>query len=43
MIFDQFNHELAPGETRAVKDFMPDAKIQSFPFGAMPTAYIVKP
>lgn len=43
MVFDQFNHELAPGETRAIKEFMPDLKIRSFPFGWMPTAYVVKP
>ncbi len=43
MIFDQFNHELAPGETRAVKEFMPEAKIKSLPFGWMPTAYVIKP
>lgn len=42
MIFDQFNHELAPGETRAIKEFMPDAKIRTFTFGWMPTAYVVK-
>lgn len=43
MIFDQFNHEVAPGETRAIKEFMPDAKMRTFPFGWMPTAYVVKP
>ncbi len=43
MVFDQFNHELAPGETRAIKEFMPEAKIRTFPFGWMPTAYVVKP
>ena len=43
MIFDQFNHELSPGETRAIKEYMPDAKIRTFPFGWMPTAYAVKP
>ena len=43
MIFDQFNHELSPGETRAIKEFMPQAKIKTFPFGWMPTAYVVKP
>jgi predicted O-methyltransferase YrrM len=42
MIFDHFSHEFAPGETRAIKEFMPDAKIKSFPFGWMPAAYIVK-
>jgi len=43
MIFDQFNQELSPGETRAVKEFMPHAKLQTMPFGWMPTAYVVKP
>lgn len=42
LIFDQFNHELSPGETRAIKEFFPDMKIQTFPFGAMPTAYVTK-
>lgn len=43
MVFDQFNHETSPGETRAVKEFMPDAKIRTLPFSWMPTAYVVKP
>jgi hypothetical protein len=43
MVFDQYNHEVAPGETRAIREFMPDAKIKTFPFGWMPTAYVVKP
>ena len=43
IIFDQFSHELAPGETRAIREFMPEAKIRSFPFAWMPTAYVVKP
>ena len=43
MVFDQFNHETSPGETRAVKEFMPDAKIRTFSYGWMPTAYVVKP
>jgi hypothetical protein len=43
LIFDQFNHELSPGETRAIKEFLPDAKMHAFPFGTMPTAYVVKP
>ena len=43
MIFDQFNQELSPGETRAIKEFMPDAQIKTLPFGWMPTAYVVKP
>lgn len=43
MIFDQFNHEVAPGEARAIREFMPDAKLRTFPFGWMPTTYVVKP
>jgi hypothetical protein len=43
MIFDQFNQELSPGETRAVKEFMPDAKLRTMPYGWMPTSYVVKP
>jgi hypothetical protein len=43
LILDQFNHELAPGETRAIREFMPDAKMKTFPFAWMPTAYVVKP
>lgn len=43
MIFDQFNHEVAPGETKAVKELLPsDAVIRTFPAGWMPTAYVVK-
>jgi hypothetical protein len=42
MVFDHFNHEVAPGETRAIKECLPDAKIRTSPFGWMPTAYVVK-
>jgi len=43
MIFDQFNHEAAPGETRAVRELLPsDAVLRTFPHGGMPTAYVVK-
>lgn len=43
VIFDQFNHEVAPGETQAVKELLPpDAVVRTFPFGSMPTAYVVK-
>lgn len=43
LILDQFNHELAPGETRATKECLPDdAVIRTFPHGWMPTAYVVK-
>lgn len=43
MIFDHFSHEFAPGETRAIQEFLPDAKIKTFPFGWMPVAYVIKP
>lgn len=42
MLFDHFNHEVAPGETRAIDELLPGAKVRTFTFGWMPTAYIVK-
>ena len=43
MIFDQYNHEVAPGETQAVKELLPhDSIIRTFPNGWMPTAYVIK-
>ncbi|WP_315718570.1 MULTISPECIES: class I SAM-dependent methyltransferase [unclassified Bradyrhizobium] len=43
MVFDQYNHEAAPEETRAIRDSLPaEAIIRSFPNGWMPTAYVVK-
>lgn len=42
LLLDHFNHEVAPGETRAVREFLPDAEVRTFPYGWMPTAYIVK-
>jgi hypothetical protein len=43
VIFDQFNHEAAPEETRAVLEFLPaGTKIRTFPHGWMPTAYVIK-
>jgi hypothetical protein len=42
LILDQFNFDIAPGETQAVKEFLPDVQIHSFPWGWMPTAYIIK-
>jgi hypothetical protein len=43
LILDQFNHELAPGEARAVREFLPDAKLRTLPGAWMPTTYVVKP
>ena len=43
LILDQFNFEVAPGETLAVRDLLPeDAVIRTFPNGWMPTAYVIK-
>lgn len=42
LILDQYNHELAPGETIAVKEFLPDQEIYTIPNSWMPTAYIIK-
>ncbi|MEI6265409.1 MAG: class I SAM-dependent methyltransferase [Sphingobacteriia bacterium] len=43
LILDQFNFDIAPGETRAIKEFLgEDVQIKTFPWGWMPTAYIVK-
>lgn len=42
LIFDQFNHELSPGETRAVRELLPDQPVRTFPWAWMPSGYIVK-
>ena len=42
VIFDQYNHELSPGETLAVREILPDAKVQVIPNIWMPSGYIVK-
>ena len=43
LILDQYNFEVAPGETLAVRDLLPeDAVIHTFPQGWMPTAYVIK-
>jgi hypothetical protein len=43
MILDQYNHEVAPGETQAIRELLPpDSVIRTFPQGWMPTAYVVK-
>jgi len=43
LILDQFNHEIAPGETRGVREFLPDIPIHSYVFTNHPSGYIVKP
>ena len=42
LILDQFNHELSPGETIAVREFLGNSKIQTLQNIWMPSAYIVK-
>jgi hypothetical protein len=42
VIFDQYNLDIAPGETRAVREVLPHAVIRTFPNGWMPTAYVIK-
>ncbi|MDC2963856.1 class I SAM-dependent methyltransferase [Gammaproteobacteria bacterium] len=42
MIFDQYNHELAPGETIAIRELLPDVQIQTIPNAWMPNAFAIK-
>lgn len=42
LILDQYNFEIAPGETKAVSEILGDVKIQTYPFNWMPTSFIVK-
>ena len=42
LILDQYNHELSPGETLAVREILPTAKVKTLPNIWMPTAYIIK-
>ena len=42
MIFDQYNFELAPGETQAIRKFLKTKKVLTFQNGWMPNAYIIK-
>ena len=43
LLLDNFNHETAPGEVSAVRELLPEMRLQTFPFAQQPTAYIVKP
>lgn len=40
--FDQYNHELSPGETLAVREILPNHKVYTLPNIWMPTGYIIK-
>lgn len=43
LVIDQYNHEVAPGEVRAVKELLPDLKVETLPNSWMPNAFIRKP
>lgn len=42
MIFDQYSNEVAPGETKAIHELLPNEKIECLPWSWMPRSYIVK-
>lgn len=42
LLFDNFNHETAPGEANAVREMLPHEPIRTFNFAFQPTAYIIK-
>lgn len=42
MVFDQYNNEVAPGETQAIHELLPNEKIKTWPGSWMPSSYIVK-
>lgn len=42
MVFDQYSHELGPGETIAIRELLPQVKIQTIPNSWMPNAYAIK-
>jgi len=42
MIFDQFSHELGPGETISIRELLPNEQIKTLPNSWMPNAYLKK-
>lgn len=42
MIFDQYNNEVSPGETRAVTELLPNEKIETMQPSWMPASFVVK-
>lgn len=42
MIFDQYSHELSPGETLAVEEQLPGVTVHTIPNSWMPNAYVIK-
>jgi len=43
LVLDQYNHELAPGEVRAVAELLPNERVKTIPNSWMPNAFIQKP
>ncbi|MEO6731337.1 MAG: class I SAM-dependent methyltransferase [Ferruginibacter sp.] len=41
-VLDHYSFEQAPGEMRAIREFLPNVKWKQFPFGWMPAAYAIK-
>jgi predicted O-methyltransferase YrrM len=42
LVLDQYNHELSPGETLAIREVLPNAKVRVIPNIWMPSGYIIK-
>lgn len=42
MVFDQYNNEVAPGETKAIHELLPNEKIRNWVGSWMPNSYIIK-
>jgi hypothetical protein len=42
IIFDQYNNEVAPGETRAIHELLPNEKIETMFPSWMPSSFIIK-
>lgn len=42
MIFDQYNNEVSPGETRAVQELLPNVQVKQMKDAWMPASYVVK-
>jgi hypothetical protein len=42
LVLDQYNHEVAPGEVRAIHELLPNEKVETIPNSWMPSAYIQK-
>jgi hypothetical protein len=42
IVFDQYNNEVAPGETQAIHEFLSDQKIETMQPSWMPSSFVVK-